>query len=408
MPGLEPSPTRSSGSRDGGVVETLPRDRLRRSRRRRRSCRGAARRASSRPTSERLRRDGRGARRPGRGRRGRPAPAQGHEARISRSSRPGWASRRRSRSSRTSSTTTKTTTTRTATSDPRGVLRRRRDARQRGAHAGAELAAVWASRRTSSGRRSGRSSSAASRTGASWERIGVERARGHRLRGRRSLRRRRAVPAPRCATAATSSGLAGNMGRRWSRSWSASGSTWTSPRPRTRWGAEKPSPRFFERLLETVRLRSRARSRTSATGSTTTSCRGGRRDGRGAHPRGPWGYLQSGAEQAALRIRSLDELPAAFAVSDCGSASGSTPTRSAGGEPLVLGGVEFTAATGLAGHSDGDVVTHALIDALLGAANMGDIGDALPVRRPRSGRALPPSTSRRGVGRGASRRLASS
>ena len=44
------------------------------------------------------------------------------------------------------------------------------------------------------------------------------------------------------------------------------------------------------------------------------------------------------------------------------------------GVPLVLGGVELDHPTGLAGHSDGDVITHALIDALLGAAGLGDIG----------------------------------
>ena len=46
--------------------------------------------------------------------------------------------------------------------------------------------------------------------------------------------------------------------------------------------------------------------------------------------------------------------------------------------PLVLGGVEFPDEPGLSGHSDGDVVTHALIDALLGAANLGDIGALFP------------------------------
>ena len=46
--------------------------------------------------------------------------------------------------------------------------------------------------------------------------------------------------------------------------------------------------------------------------------------------------------------------------------------------PLVLGGVVFEGATGLAGHSDADVVAHAVIDALLGAAGLGDIGQHFP------------------------------
>jgi len=46
--------------------------------------------------------------------------------------------------------------------------------------------------------------------------------------------------------------------------------------------------------------------------------------------------------------------------------------------PLVLGGVEFPDECGLAGHSDGDVVAHALIDAILGAAGLGDIGELFP------------------------------
>ena len=49
-----------------------------------------------------------------------------------------------------------------------------------------------------------------------------------------------------------------------------------------------------------------------------------------------------------------------------------------GAKPLILGGVEFPGEPGLAGHSDGDVVAHALIDALLGAANLGDIGTFFP------------------------------
>src|ERR671934_2572151 len=48
------------------------------------------------------------------------------------------------------------------------------------------------------------------------------------------------------------------------------------------------------------------------------------------------------------------------------------------GVPLVLGGVELESERGLAGHSDGDVIAHALIDALLGAAGLGDIGTLFP------------------------------
>lgn len=48
------------------------------------------------------------------------------------------------------------------------------------------------------------------------------------------------------------------------------------------------------------------------------------------------------------------------------------------GVQLVLGGVQIDYPRGLAGHSDGDVVAHALIDALLGAADLGDIGSLFP------------------------------
>jgi 2-C-methyl-D-erythritol 2,4-cyclodiphosphate synthase len=54
----------------------------------------------------------------------------------------------------------------------------------------------------------------------------------------------------------------------------------------------------------------------------------------------------------------------------------------ADGERLVLGGVEIDYERGLVGHSDGDVVAHALIDALLGAAGLGDIGSLFPSGEP--------------------------
>lgn len=48
------------------------------------------------------------------------------------------------------------------------------------------------------------------------------------------------------------------------------------------------------------------------------------------------------------------------------------------GRPLVLGGVQIPAPFGLDGHSDADVLLHALMDALLGAAGLGDIGEHFP------------------------------
>lgn len=48
------------------------------------------------------------------------------------------------------------------------------------------------------------------------------------------------------------------------------------------------------------------------------------------------------------------------------------------GKPLVLGGVEIPCEMGLEGHSDADVLVHAICDALLGAAAMGDIGRHFP------------------------------
>ena len=50
---------------------------------------------------------------------------------------------------------------------------------------------------------------------------------------------------------------------------------------------------------------------------------------------------------------------------------------------LVLGGVVFKGSRGLHGHSDADVVTHAVIDALLGAAGLGDIGENFPDTDPK-------------------------
>ena len=53
------------------------------------------------------------------------------------------------------------------------------------------------------------------------------------------------------------------------------------------------------------------------------------------------------------------------------------------GRPLIIGGVRIDHPLGLDGHSDADVLTHALIDALLGAAGLGDIGQHFPASDPK-------------------------
>jgi 2-C-methyl-D-erythritol 2,4-cyclodiphosphate synthase len=58
--------------------------------------------------------------------------------------------------------------------------------------------------------------------------------------------------------------------------------------------------------------------------------------------------------------------------------SGHDTHRLVSGRPLVLGGVAVPHALGLDGHSDADVVLHALTDAILGALALGDIGDHFP------------------------------
>ena len=57
--------------------------------------------------------------------------------------------------------------------------------------------------------------------------------------------------------------------------------------------------------------------------------------------------------------------------------------RIASGRPLILGGVTIPAEFGLEGHSDADVLAHAITDAILGAAALGDIGMHFPDTDPR-------------------------
>ena len=52
--------------------------------------------------------------------------------------------------------------------------------------------------------------------------------------------------------------------------------------------------------------------------------------------------------------------------------------RLSAGEILIIGGVRIPSDKGSVGHSDGDVLTHAVVDALLGAAALGDIGTTFP------------------------------
>jgi 2-C-methyl-D-erythritol 2,4-cyclodiphosphate synthase len=63
--------------------------------------------------------------------------------------------------------------------------------------------------------------------------------------------------------------------------------------------------------------------------------------------------------------------------------SGHDSHRLEEGRPLILCGVKIDYPLGLAGHSDADVVLHAVVDALLGAAGLGDIGDSYPDTNPR-------------------------
>jgi 2-C-methyl-D-erythritol 2,4-cyclodiphosphate synthase len=57
--------------------------------------------------------------------------------------------------------------------------------------------------------------------------------------------------------------------------------------------------------------------------------------------------------------------------------------RLAEGRPLIIGGIEVPFDKGPVGHSDGDVLAHAICDALLGAAGLGDIGTHFPDSDPR-------------------------
>jgi 2-C-methyl-D-erythritol 2,4-cyclodiphosphate synthase len=86
---------------------------------------------------------------------------------------------------------------------------------------------------------------------------------------------------------------------------------------------------------------------------------------------------RAGRRDRDLRVRG----PRAAARADrltMRSGIGIDTHRFEDGRPLILGGVEIPSERGLAGHSDADVLTHAIVDALLGAAALGDIGEHFP------------------------------
>jgi 2-C-methyl-D-erythritol 2,4-cyclodiphosphate synthase len=70
-------------------------------------------------------------------------------------------------------------------------------------------------------------------------------------------------------------------------------------------------------------------------------------------------------------------------MSACRVGLGWDTHRLAPGRPLILGGVEIPSELGLEGHSDADVLAHAITDAVLGAAALGDIGQHFPDSDPR-------------------------
>lgn len=83
-------------------------------------------------------------------------------------------------------------------------------------------------------------------------------------------------------------------------------------------------------------------------------------------------------ESVNAKITTLEDLPASDGAEGLRVGTGYDVHAFAEGRRLVLGGVPIPADRGLLGHSDADVLTHAIIDALLGAARLGDIGRLFP------------------------------
>lgn len=83
-------------------------------------------------------------------------------------------------------------------------------------------------------------------------------------------------------------------------------------------------------------------------------------------------------DYANLKITTREDLPAGTGVETMRIGHGYDVHQLAEGRKLILGGVEIPYEKGLLGHSDADVLTHAVMDALLGAAAKGDIGQLFP------------------------------
>ena len=95
-------------------------------------------------------------------------------------------------------------------------------------------------------------------------------------------------------------------------------------------------------------------------------------------------YIVEGEEENIKLTKPLDLLLAArTGESEMRIGQGYDVHRLVEGRRLILGGVEIPYEKGLLGHSDADVLTHALMDALLGAAALGDIGQHFPDKDPR-------------------------
>ena len=146
-------------------------------------------------------------------------------------------------------------------------------------------------------------------------------------------------------------------------------------------GVRKPDPRFFERIVELVGVRSqggRLRRRPRGQRRPPGRWRRSRRRARQARAVGKAAADTARGDPRAGRPRLLAGGVSLAVVTELRVGIGYDAHALDEGVPLVLGGVPIEYPRGLAGHSDGDVIVHALIDALLGAANLGDIGTLFP------------------------------